>query len=507
MASLFKPTITTYHLPDGKHRTADRKRVTKETPGAVKDSHVSEIWYGKFTDASGASRRVRLCANKEAAKTMLAKLVTDAALGKVGALDTFEPHNNRPIAEHLTDFEDHLRTGTNKRGGKNTEKHVKITIDRSRAIIAGCKFRRICDISGGQVQRFLHELGKQDYGAQTRNGYLQAIGQFCRWLVFEDRLARNPLAKLRKENVDLDQRHARRPFTMEELPWIFAVTAASKWEFRGFGGADRVALYATALGTGFRVKELASLTPLSFDLERALVNVEGKFTKDRRPVINRPIPQGLADHLRVYLEGKHPDRAIWPGTWVDRASRMVKADLAAARAAWIKDAGDDVAERDRRTAAQFLVYRNAKNEYADCHAWRHTFVTLLVASGVNSKMAMELARHSSLELTLGRYAHVEQAAVVEAVNRMPQFLAATGTDGRAVDRALTRQAGLVDTRLKHTETIRGEGRHGDGLMAGLTLRLVGTPGSTEERHGTTAEMDAENGLNAFPNRKPWTGDT
>ncbi len=30
MASLYKPTITTYQLPDGKHRTPDGKRVTKK---------------------------------------------------------------------------------------------------------------------------------------------------------------------------------------------------------------------------------------------------------------------------------------------------------------------------------------------------------------------------------------------------------------------------------------------------------------------------------------------
>jgi integrase len=87
----------------------------------------------------------------------------------------------------------------------------------------------------------------------------------------------------------------------------------------------------------------------------------------------------------------------------------------------------------RRAESSFLAYHNAENEFADRHGWRHTFVSLLVASGVNSNMAMELARHSSLELTLGRYAHVEQMAVVEAVNRMPQFLQATGTDGARLD--------------------------------------------------------------------------
>jgi hypothetical protein len=120
----------------------------------------------------------------------------------------------------------------------------------------------------------------------------------------------------------------------------------------------------------------------------------------------------------------------------------VKADLAAARAAWINEAKDDSAEMKRREQSQFLVHVNAKGQYGDMHAWRHSFVSTLVASGVNYKMAVELARHSDARIALERYAHVEQEAAVEAVNRMPQFLAATGTDGpqanSRLDRAFTK---------------------------------------------------------------------
>jgi integrase len=161
------------------------------------------------------------------------------------------------------------------------------------------------------------------------------------------------------------------------------------------------------------------------------VNVLGKYTKNRKPVENRPIPGELADHLRTYLDGRKADARIWPGTW--KAAKIVKGDLSAARAAWINEAKDDLAEMKLREQSQFLVYVNAKGEFGDMHAWRHTFVSMLVASGVNYKTAVELARHSDARITLERYAHVEQEAAVEAVNRMPQFLAATGTDGPRLD--------------------------------------------------------------------------
>src|SRR5262245_12188548 len=105
MASLFKPRKTTYRLPNGSYRTPDGKRVTKSTPGAVKvDLGESAVWYGKYKTADGRPQTVPLCADKTAAKQMLAKLVTDARLATVGIGDTYVEHRRRPLREHLEDF-------------------------------------------------------------------------------------------------------------------------------------------------------------------------------------------------------------------------------------------------------------------------------------------------------------------------------------------------------------------------------------------------------------------
>jgi hypothetical protein len=57
----------------------------------------------------------------------------------------------------------------------------------------------------------------------------------------------------------------------------------------------------------------------------------------------------------------------------------------------------------------------SESGYEDMHSSGHTFALLLAASGGNSEIGMELTRHCSLDVMLGRDAHVEQAAVVEAV--------------------------------------------------------------------------------------------
>jgi integrase len=66
-----------------------------------------------------------------------------------------------------------------------------------------------------------------------------------------------------------------------------------------------------------------------------------------------------------------------------------------------------------------LAYRNSAGGVADFHALRHTYVSRLVRSGANIKVAQELARHSTPVLTLGRYAHMEIVDQRKALDALP----------------------------------------------------------------------------------------
>jgi hypothetical protein len=57
----------------------------------------------------------------------------------------------------------------------------------------------------------------------------------------------------------------------------------------------------------------------------------------------------------------------------------------------------------------------------DFHALRHTYISRLVASGANIKVAQELARHSTPTLTLGRYAHIQLVDQTRALGRLPSI--------------------------------------------------------------------------------------
>ncbi len=54
-------------------------------------------------------------------------------------------------------------------------------------------------------------------------------------------------------------------------------------------------------------------------------------------------------------------------------------------------------------AAAGIPYRDEQGRVFDCHSMRHQFISMLAAAGVHPKTAQELARHSTITLTMDHY--------------------------------------------------------------------------------------------------------
>ena len=67
----------------------------------------------------------------------------------------------------------------------------------------------------------------------------------------------------------------------------------------------------------------------------------------------------------------------------------------------------------------------------DFHSLRHGFITYLVTANVPPKVAQTLARHSTITLTMDRYAHLGVHDLVYALKRLPA-IAGVGTCQRTV---------------------------------------------------------------------------
>jgi integrase len=99
---------------------------------------------------------------------------------------------------------------------------------------------------------------------------------------------------------------------------------------------------------------------------------------------------------------------------------MIQFDLTSARTFWIAESKTPE-EEIKRTNSDFLTYKNRKGKFADFHCLRHTFITNLGKAKVPPRIAQSLARHSTLDLTLNIYNHIEQEEHTNAINNLPDW--------------------------------------------------------------------------------------
>ena len=219
-------------------------------------------------------------------------------------------------------------------------------------------------------------------------------------------------------NAETDRRIIRRELTQEEITWLLETTLDGPARMC-LSGLQRYLLYLTALSTGLRSKELGSLTPGSFvfDADRPTVTIAASDEKARRGAV-LPLSLGIATILEPYVAMLPSGERLWPGNWAKNtsASKFFHPDMDAAREQWIEDT-DDESERSQLRASKTLLYRVGV-EQADFHGQRHTFFSRAGRSGVPAKVMQQLARHSTVQLTLNRYTHTNEADMVLAVNQI-----------------------------------------------------------------------------------------
>ena len=440
--------------------TADGKRYLKPL----------KKWYGQYADHTGKTVRVPLATNKTAAQQMLADLVKNAEQRKAGLGDPFADHRERPLDRHLSEWKESLRSNgrveayiqlkvervqrvlsactftfardldairferhlgqlrdTNAEPLQRLGEFISLTLDaaaaatgmKATAFSASVRRHQLQASGQGKARRFPRETIEavlrsrpQGLSLQTVNHIADAVKAFTKWLVEHRRLERNPFLGVKKSNVQLDVRHRRGELTTAEVSMLLSSTRASGCDYRGLSCGDRAMLYEVALGTGFRRSELASLTPAGFHLDADVptIALPAKATKNRRKVV-QPISRQLAERLKPFLAGIEHNGPVWPGSWCERSSDMLKADL-------------------RRAGIPYDIATFDGTEHRDFHALRATCISNIIRSGATIKEAMVLARHSDPKLTASRYARTQLSDLNDVVNRT------TGTPTMGGDHAL-----------------------------------------------------------------------
>ena len=145
-------------------------------------------------------------------------------------------------------------------------------------------------------------------------------------------------------------------------------------------------------GSGLRVSELCGLDPGAVDVDRRLVTVWGKGSKQRQVPVSPP----AAAAVRAWLMQGRPEL-------VRPASPAV--------AMFLNRRGHRLSPRDCR---RILDHRSAVPVHP--HALRHSFATHLLDNGADLRIVQELLGHASLQTTQV-YTHVSKERLLQTHER------------------------------------------------------------------------------------------
>lgn len=335
----------------------------------------------------------------------------------------------RPISGHVDAFEQYLKD----KGC--TSNHVAKSAMHIREAIKWMDIKYFPELTRGQATRFFGYLrtakakspqhGRKTRSARTINAYIVSLKSFVRWMCDSQKCEANPLTGIKKLPEGSDPRHPRRAMTNEEFNTLLESARNSTKKVEGVDGPTRAMIYLTAALTGLRRKELASLTRADFRLDdpMPLVRIQGAYSKNKK-TDEIPLHPKVVTQLQEYFDRTQPKEGQpvfplrAPGGDLRATSRMMKADLDAARAAWIKEAKDNAEELKERQQSDFLKY-SSSDGFVDFHANRVLFVTSLCRSNVGLVTAQKLARHSDPKLTANIYSKIttdERAAAINGIS-------------------------------------------------------------------------------------------
>jgi integrase len=342
-----------------------------------------------------------------------------------------------PESGHLFDYAEYLRS----KG--ITEKQFNANISCIYSIIRSIKAVSLFDIKPEKVSDYLSLLSSNGRSLRTVNKHLIIFKGFVGWLVKVGRISDNPLNCLAAKNQKKDRRRERRVLSNEEV--IAFLDYLLRAEFHhGLTGYERGLLYRLALDTGLRWSEIRKLQrgDFTFDPVCSKVRLRAEVTKNGKEC-TLPLKSDFAEELSSYFKTTPalPTAMVFSGQWLGKGGAMLQQDLKEARAHWLEETekGQGKEAKLKAEESPFLAIETYDG-VVDFHSLRHTFVTNLANSGVHPSVAQRLARHSSIDLTLGRYTHTSLESMTEAVNRLPVF----GNEENIAVRTGTSEADIID---------------------------------------------------------------
>jgi integrase len=340
----------------------------------------SRLFYGRYSLGRGERPRTVALQTVDirVARAKLRKLIIEKQSERLGLI---APQAIRDAAE--TAFPELLRHYLASLLSTVTRLHAQGSCRRIERAAKGAGWRVLGDVTPLSWVKWLSTL---TCAAKTRKEYQTSVMAFLNWLGRTKQIAANPLAGIDKVEIRGKMVRPVRAFTDDEIRRLLSIAGR------------RRSLYLLLLYTGLRRNEARSLVwdDVKLDAPRPYLLAREGTTKNgiKRPV---PLHQALAQVLAVLRPLPPVDasmRSLWP---VFPKHRTLMADLLRAG----------------------IEHQDKLGRVVHFHAFRKTFQTLGVRSGVNQRAAQELLGHSDPSLTANVYTDVAALNLHSEVAKLP----------------------------------------------------------------------------------------
>src|SRR5438876_6304470 len=314
--------------------------------------------------------------DKQIARKRLRELVQEEEDERAGFIRPKKQREamQRPLLEHIETFiAERYSIGRD-------EKYVRELQKKLLVLAAEARWKYIEDIT---PESFCSWRRKQKKSPMTLNEDLSAISALLNWL--EPMIEQNPLRSVERMQMAVEPQRQRRAFSVEELRRLIAA------------GGERGIIYLVAASTGIRRGELRSLEwrDVVLDMAHPFIQVRKSVAKNHKDA-KQPLPEYVGRELaRLRPVDFGPN---------DRVFKRSMPDM-------------DTFRKDLSTAG--IQYIDNEGRFADFHALRTTFSTLLALVGVAERIRMELNRHSDPKLTAHTYTDASMLPLSAAIGRLP----------------------------------------------------------------------------------------
>ena len=340
------------------------------------------IYYYKIRLAANQWRTCAGYTDKRATEEKMRQHQAQIERGEVGLVDPYADHKAVVLGEHIAAYVANLRAvGRDAMYCDNSERFL-------RRIAGDCGWQRLTDITPDGFVHWRNALqcvvpgrgAPRPASPKTKNAYLAAAKAFCNWMVQTSRMPANPLANL--GGVEQRGREVRVRRALADAEIIRLLAVAGKYR----------TVYLMALTTGLRRGELKALRwgDIHLNAARPFIQVRATISKNHKTA-TLFLRQDVVSALRGRVGADADPVFDMPGR------KRFKSHLLAAG---INPKGPD-------------------GRVVDFHALRHSFITGLSKAGVSPRVAMELARHSQMDLTMRVYTDGGMLGSADAVNALP----------------------------------------------------------------------------------------